>query len=194
MQNNMRKSDLLLSEVVTVRRELKEVQDKYGQTVSELALLTKADLVPKIKALTNGTSIEEIRKSTENVFEELDGLLFNLQELQVRMDEIIQNMDGWDFAEKTHEKILEILRDQESMQNKLREDLTAIEEELTDLFEDDEQEIAKDDVLQTLDDYLLDFSRLQDYIQEYIPKIEGLFDEIDETLKKSIKYSNTKAI
>ncbi|RMG20826.1 MAG: hypothetical protein D6732_28105 [Methanobacteriota archaeon] len=194
MQNNMRKSDLLLNEVVTVRRELKEVQDKYGQTVSELALLTKADLVPKVKGLTNGTSVDEIRKGTQPVFEEIDNLLFNLQELQVKMDEIIQNMDGWDFADKTHEKILEILRDQETMQNKLRDDLIAIEQELTDLFEEDDEETAKEDVLKSLEDYLLDFSRLQDYVQEYIPKIEDLFDEIDDTLKKSMKYSNTRAI
>ncbi len=194
MQNNMRKSDLLLNEVVTVRRELKDVQDKYGQTVSELALLTKADLVPKVKRLTNGTSVEEIRKGAQPTFEEIDSLLFNLQELQVKMDEIIQNMDGWDFADKTHEKILEILRDQETMQNKLRDDLVTIEQELTELFEEDQEEIAKQDVLQSLEDYLIDFSRLQDYIQEYIPKIEDLFDEIDDTLKKSLKYSNTKAI
>ncbi len=194
MQNNMRKSDLLLNEVVNVRRELKEVQDKYSQTVSELALLTKADLVPKIKGLTNGTSLNAIRKNTEPVFENIDSLLFSLQELQVQMDEIIQNMDGWDFAETAHMKILEILRAQESMQNVLRKDLQNIEQELNENYEIDDEKTAKEDVLHSLDDFLLDFSRLQDYVQEYIPRIETLFDEIDDALKTSIKYSNTRAI
>ncbi len=192
MQNNMRKSDLLMNDVVTARRDLKAVQEQYSNAIGELAMLTKSDLVPTIKALEKGASVEEVKKNVAPVFEKMDSILYDLQDLQVKIDDIIHNMDGWDFADQAHLKILEILRAQETKQNEMRKDLLAIQEVLEAASDDDGDD--KQDVLQALDDFLVNFSLLQDDVQEYIPQIEELFDEIDKTLRQSKKYSSTGLI
>jgi uncharacterized coiled-coil DUF342 family protein len=194
MTEKVRKSDLLVGDVLDTKSKLRTCQIKYGEQVSELAMLTKSELVPTIKSLTNGKSIDEIRKIFEEAYDKIESSLYDLSDIQTQIDELIQFIEGWDLNNKSYDKILDILENQTDLSNNLRKDLDMIRVEMNEAYEADHPYSAFKDINDNLEDYLVNFSRLQDYLQEAVPRFDQLFNNVDEELKNSKKYSYKRVI
>lgn len=194
MTEKVRKSDLLVGDVRDAKSKLRTCQIKYGEQIGELAMVTKQELVPAVNALTNGKTIDEVRSIANGVFDKIESALYEIQETQVEIDDVIQYMDGWELNNTSHAKIVDVLKTQEEQQVQLRKDLNIIKLEMNDAYEQDKPISALKDIDESLKDYLLNFSRLQDYVQEAVPRFDKLFDEVDRELQISKRYSSTGQI
>lgn len=193
MTQKIRKADLLINDIIEAKNGLRNAQSNYGMHIGELAFITKSELAPTLKNL-NSENIELIRKQSQDTFEKLENTLYDLQKTQSDIDDILLNIDGWDINESPHTKIAEIINEQDKELNNMRKDLKILKQEMNEAYEDEDSENAAKDVLGILDDYLVNFSRLQDFVHESIPQIEKLFDEVDKSFAISKKYSNIQAL
>ncbi len=188
MTEKIRKSDSLFNDLVNVKQLLKEVQLEYSREIGELALITKRNLYTHLTSLTKDPSSKTaIQPKLEHDFEELEDKLYNVQELQAKIDDIISQMDGWEINDRAHVKILDILRAQENQQVELRKDLDSLKKDV--IVSDELNSEGAKDVYDSLEDYMINFSRLQDYVAESIPQVEKLFDELDSSLARTKQYS-----
>ena len=195
MAEKVRKSNLLMNDVLESRDKLRNLQSEYSDHLGDLALLTKKDLVGMVKKLSNGTPVEEVTKHSKEVFEKIEGTLFDLEEVQSGVDDVIRDMDGWEIKlGSNHAKILEVLNYQEDTLNLLRKDLNALNNDVSIIQEIEDRKSKVEDVSRNLEDILINFSRLQDYVNEAVPRLNKLFDEMDEDFKLSKKYAQKRAL
>ncbi len=195
MAEKVRKSNLLMNDVLESRNRLRELQSEYSDHLGDLALLTKKELVKTVGKLSNGTSVDEIMKRAVEVFDKIESSLFGLEEVQVGIDDVIRDMDGWEInMGRSHEKILEVLNHQEETLNLIRKDLSALKSDIEVTAETKDRKEKAEDISNNLEDILINFSRLQDYVNEAVPKLNKLFDEMDQELKLSTKYGKTRAL
>ena len=195
MAEKVRKSNLLMNDVLESRDKLRNLQSEYSDHLANLALLTKKDLVGMVNKLSNGTSVEEVAKYSKEVFEKIEGTLFDLEEVQTGIDDVIRDMDGWEINfGSNHDKILEVLNYQEDTLNLLRKDLNALSNDVMIIQEIKDRKSKVEDVSRNLEDILINFSRLQDYVNEAVPRLNKLFDEMDEDFKLSKKYAQKRVL
>ncbi len=195
MAEKVRKSNLLMNDVLESRNRLRELQSEYSDHLGDLALLTKKELVKTVGKLSNGTSVDEIMRRAVEVFDKIESSLFGLEEVQVGIDDVIRDMDGWEInMGLSHDKILEVLSHQEETLNMIRKDLNALKSDIEVTAETKDRKNKAEDISNNLEDILINFSRLQDYVNEAVPKLNKLFDEMDQELKLSSKYGKTRAL
>ncbi len=195
MAEKVRKSNLLMNDVLESRNRLRELQSEYSDHLGDLALLTKKELVKTVGKLSNGTSVDEIMRRAVEVFDKIESSLFGLEEVQAGIDDVIRDMDGWEInMGLSHDKILEVLSHQEETLNMIRQDLNALKSDIEVTAETKDRKNKAEDISNNLEDILINFSRLQDYVNEAVPKLNKLFDEMDQELKLSSKYGKTRAL
>ncbi len=195
MAEKVRKSNLLMNDVLESRNRLRELQSEYSDHLGDLALLTKKELVKTVGKLSNGTSVDEIMRRAVEVFDKIESSLFGLEEVQAGIDDVIRDMDGWEInMGLSHDKILEVLSHQEETLNMIRKDLNALKSDIEVTAETKDRKNKAEDISNNLEDILINFSRLQDYVNEAVPKLNKLFDEMDQELKLSSKYGKTRAL
>ena len=191
--NAIRKEDSLGSSAAQLHADFKESHAKYNDLVSDLALLTKSELRPVITQLRGKTEINGLKTEINQIFEKIDSVLYDMSDSHSSMDETVQTIGGLEFSTaNTVDKFAIILKDQESQHSRMSKAMNLMREEFNDKIDEDPSIVET--ILEDLEEFQLDFSRFQDYVQESVPKVSKLFDELDEEEDKGIKYGKTNKL
>ena len=180
--------DLYHEDLLRLKQDLTTLQTKYGENLSQLALLTKSKLVEIIDNLSVANSNQKVKEDANSLFEKVWATLYRIDEVQEKLDRVIHEITGGEIIQKAHNGVLMQLRDQTWQINILRKDMEAIKLQLFNAVELKKPEKAIEDVKGNVQDFLMHYSRLQDFVQATIPRIEKLFLDIDEEYAKTKKY------
>jgi len=189
----IRKNDSLGTSAAQLHADFKESHSKYNDLVSELALLTKSELRPIMNELQSAKKINGIHKKVTEIFGEIENVLYDMTDSHSVMDEIVQTIGGLEFSTaNTVDKFSAILKDQELQQARMAKEINMIREDFSDKIL--EGTLSLDTILSDIEEFQVDFSRFQDYVQESVPRVSKLFDELDEEEERGIKYGKTNKI
>jgi len=127
------------------------------------------------------------------IFGEIENVLYDMTDSHSVMDEIVQTIGGLEFSTaNTVDKFSAILKDQELQQARMAKEINMIREDFSDKIL--EGTLSLDTILSDIEEFQVDFSRFQDYVQESVPRVSKLFDELDEEEERGIKYGKTNKI
>ncbi len=190
---SIRKQDSLLTTTSRIREEFKKAHGKYNDRVSDLAILAKNELKRAIKYVSENNNMDKtVIDSTMQIFNQIDDVLLDLEEIHFEIDEIISVIGGLEFSStNTIEKLAEIFNNLEQHQNRMIKGLNILKEDVQKYYETDHNNnLLFDD----LKEFQLEFSRLQDFIIEAIPRMSSIFDELDKEENLGKKYQDTKHV
>jgi len=192
-KNAIRKKDSLGTSAAQLHADFKESHARYNDLVGELALLTKSELRPVIGQLKGRAQINGLKTEINQIFEKIESVLYEMSGSHSDMDETVQTIGGLEFSTaNTVDKFASILKDQESQQSRMAKVINMIKDDFNEKIE--VQPEAVKTILSDLEEFQIDFSRFQDYVQESIPRVSKLFDELDEEEEKGIKFGKTNKI
>ncbi|MDH5645899.1 MAG: hypothetical protein OEZ01_07820, partial [Candidatus Heimdallarchaeota archaeon] len=156
--------------------------------VDDLAYLTKNDLKGIIGKLNNELD-PTVYDNFNQIFEKIENVLHDMEDIHVDMEEVVSLIGGLEFSTtSTVDKLYSILRDQESQQGRLTQEITMLKNELPSIQDNDSVEITQ--FKENLVEFQYEFSRFQDYIIDAVPRISKLFIELDDEEKRGVKYGS----
>lgn len=192
---SIRKNDSLGSTVVRLRHDIKTEHGKYNDYVSDLAILTKSELIPMIRAITSKPDYDGVLKNITEIFEKIENVLYDMSGTQTAMDEIVQVIGGLEFAmNNTVDKLAEILRDQEIQQSRMAKEISQLREEFGEAYQHGEAKERVQELVESLQDFLLAFSIFQDHVIASVPRMTNVFEELDREADFGERYGKTKQI
>ncbi|MHA2401821.1 MAG: hypothetical protein ACXADH_02430 [Candidatus Kariarchaeaceae archaeon] len=192
---SIRKNDSLGSTVVRLRHDMKTEHGKYNDYVSDLAILTKSELNPMIRALTKKPDNNGANKNITEIFGKIENVLYDMSDTQTAMDEIVQVIGGLEFStNNTVDKLAEILRDQEIQQSRMAKEINQIREEFAEAYQHGEPKGRVQELVESLKDFQIAFSIFQDHIIASVPRITKVFEELDREADFGERYGKTKQI
>ena len=187
-QERIRKNDSLESTVGRLQMDMKTSHGKYSSLVDDLAYLTKNDLKGIIGKLNNELD-PTVYDNFNQIFEKIENVLHDMEDIHVDMEEVVSLIGGLEFSTtSTVDKLYSILRDQESQQGRLTQEITMLKNELPSIQDNDSVEITQ--FKENLVEFQYEFSRFQDYIIDAVPRISKLFIELDDEEKRGVKYGS----
>jgi hypothetical protein len=192
---SIRKNDSLGSTVVRLRHDMKTEHGKYNDYVSDLAILTKSELNPLIRAMTKKPDNNGVNKNITEIFGKIENVLYDMSDTQTAMDEIVQVIGGLEFStNNTVDKLAEILRDQEIQQSRMAKEINQIREEFAEAYQHGEPTGRVQELVESLKDFQIAFSIFQDHIIASVPRITKVFEELDREADFGERYGRTKQI
>ena len=125
---------------------------------------------------------------TLSIFDRVDSVLLEMEDIHKKMGELISVVGGLEFSSsQTSDRLYEILRNQENQQNRMSIGTRNLLEEIQDIKSIDVSMVEGD-----LKEFLLEFSRFQDFVIEAVPRMNKMFDELDKEEQMGYKYGESK--
>jgi len=182
---DVRKDKSLESESTFLKSDLKTCHSKYDSIVTDLASLVKGSLSTIIKKVNSGDihKNQELQSEINNEFELIDSKVLELEEVQRELGNIVSYISGLDNSIKTPTSFFKILDEESKLCSRFISGIVIIEN----LYEDFLVE-EKDDTLTKINeryhDLLDDFSLFQGTIQEAVPLLDQLFEDLDSEVSR----------
>ena len=190
MKDNIRKNDSLVTSTFRIREDMKKTQGDYNDKISDLAVLTKGELNPAMINLMKNLNDNKLLNESLSVFDKIDGVLLEMEDIHKKMGELISVVGGLEFStSQTSDRLYEILRNQENQQNRMSTGTRNLIEEIQNVKSDDPTMLEDD-----LKEFFLEFSRFQDFVIEAVPRMNKMFDELDKEEKLGYKYGESKKL
>ncbi|MHA1910220.1 MAG: hypothetical protein ACTSYA_00870 [Candidatus Kariarchaeaceae archaeon] len=182
---DVRKDQSLESESIFLKDDLKTCHSKYDSIVTDLAILVKGSLSVIIKKI-NSDNIhqnQELRNEIINELELIDLKVLELEEIQQELGNIVSYISGLDKNIKTPTSFFKVLDEESKLCSRFISGLVIIENSYKDFLEE-----KNDDTLRKINeryqDLLDDFSLFQGTIQEAIPFLDKLFEDLDSEVSR----------
>ncbi|MHA2504433.1 MAG: hypothetical protein ACXAE3_16380 [Candidatus Kariarchaeaceae archaeon] len=189
----IRKENSLGTSAARLHADFKESHSRYNDLVGDLALLTKSELRPIMDALRETSEVNGIHKDVNDVFGKIENVLFDMTDSHSAMDEIVQTIGGLEFSSaNTVDKFSQILKDQEQQQSRMTQEINLMREEFNESVENGS--FSSNEFIENINEFEIDFSRFQDHIQESVPRVSRLFDELDDEEERGKKFGKTNKI
>ncbi len=189
MKDQLRKSDSLLASAVQIREDMKEAHGLYNDRISELAQITKGELKAVVNTL-NGSFEEKKYKKAISIFDRLGETLYSMEDNQAKMDELVLLIGGLEFStEKTTSSLLDILSEQAKQHGRMSKAVNLMNGEIMKSLESSKP--VDSQLKEDINEFLLDFSRFQDFTIASVPRISQLFDELDKEEQRGKRYNET---
>jgi hypothetical protein len=177
---DVRKDNSLESESIFLKGDLKTCHSNYDSIVTDLAGLVKGNLSSSIKKVNSGDiqKNQELQNEINNEFELIDSKILELEEIQQELGNIISYISGLDKGIRTPTSFFKILTEESKLCSRFISGIVIIENLYKDFLVEE-----KDDTLTKINeryqDLLDDFSLFQGTIQEAVPLLDQLFEDLD---------------
>ena len=189
---SIRKNDSLVSSAAKLRFDMKIAHGQYSDLVSDLAMLTKSELQPLVVSIDPSQFENGRINQIHDIFDKIQNVLYDLGEKHQNMDEIIQNIGGLEFVtSNVVDKLAVIMQYQEKEQSRMFTELNHLKNSLDSIKTG---KYSLTDFQEDVKEYHLTFSIFQDRVIESVPRISGVFDELDREEEVGLKYGSTKQI
>ncbi len=193
--SEFRKTESLMHDFMTATDDLKQVQDNFDDIISALALKLKGDLTRTVKMLLNGKDNPQIYTEVMHAFDELDETLYEAEKIEQNLNDSINSISGLALPPNGTEQLFDILHYEARQLNQLIKDLHHLRMLVEKLQKSKEEEDKlKRDIADQLDHMLTDFSRLQDYLNQNIPILHEIMQQILAGLENSKRYYSNAGV
>ncbi|MCG3219419.1 MAG: hypothetical protein KAR35_10455 [Candidatus Heimdallarchaeota archaeon] len=177
---DVRKDKSLESESTFLKDDLKTCHSSYDSIVTDLAALVKGNLSAIIKKI-NSDNIhqnQELQNEVNNGFELIDTKVLELEEIQRELGNIVSYISGLDNSIKTPTSFFKILDEESKLCSRFISGIVLIENRYADFLEEKNDD-ALTKINERYQDLLDDFSLFQGTIQEAIPLLDQLFEDLE---------------
>ncbi len=185
-----------MHDFMAANEDLKQIQVRFDEVVSNLAMKLKGELTPLVKQLlksfpeTNPIFNELIEK-----VDELDEALYEAEVVEQNLQDAINSISGLAMPPEGTERIFEILHYEGKQLNQLIKDLNFLKSLIIGLKDSKEiPDEIREEIKQRLDDLLTDFSRFQDYLHQNIPILQEVMNSVGNGLKDAKRYYENAGI
>ncbi len=194
--SEFRKTESLMHDFMTATDDLKQVQDNFDDIISALALKLKGDLTKTVRMLLDGQDNPQIYTEVMHAFDELDETLYEAEKIEQNLNDSINSISGLALPPNGTEQLFDILHYEARQLNQLIKDLhhlRVLVEKLQNAKKGEADKL-KHDIADQLDHMLTDFSRLQDYLNQNIPILQEVMQQILAGLENSKRYYSNAGV